>query len=523
MNPQSWTSEDIRQMKNLRLKPAEAGRQREFFLRPPSPALIDRPATLGDGVRKLTAAQIKSALRKYRAARKGGRFLKFVPASGAASRMFETLTRHLQSFSRPQEIDAPPTLGASEMKRIREFLDSIEKLPFAEELRVLLSGKRFSPTSSKEAGNDKEILEGLLSPAGLDYARKPKGLVLFHRYGSERRTPLEEQLVEAACYARDRKNICRIHFTVSEEHLGAFKKFLKSTARNYEKRYGVKYKVGISTQSASTNTLAVDAQNNPFRSPEGRLVFRPGGHGALLGNLNRLGGDLVYIKNIDNVTVESRLKTTVQWKEILGGLLAVTQEKIHQCMRQLQKGRLPEKELDRIAEFAASELHLPLDAGFKKMKPAQKAAFLKKVMDRPLRVCGVVPSRGEPGGGPFWVTGKDGMKTLQIVESAQIDLTQSRQKALFEKSTHFNPVDLVCAVRNWKGKPYDLRKFVDHGAVFISRKSFQGRELKALELPGLWNGSMAHWITLFVEVPLETFNPVKTVFDLLKPAHQVKV
>jgi hypothetical protein len=291
----------------------------------------------------------------------------------------------------------------------------------------------------------------------------------------------------------------------------------------YQKQFGVKFEVRFSTQRSSTHTLAVDGENRPFRDRAGQLVFRPSGHGSLLENLNALKGDLVYIKNIDNVTPEHLTGGTVYWKKALGGYLVMVQDEIFKCLGLLAAKKVSPGVLSKIAAFARKELNLDLGDGFSRLPNARKIQRLKKALNRPIRVCGVVPNTGEPGGGPFWVRGEEGRQSLQIVEGAQVDMGDKGQKNIFEESTHFNPVDLVCGVRNWRGKPFNLRLFRDPKAVFISRKSMGGKELKALELPGLWNGAMAGWITLFVEVPLETFNPVKTVFDLLKPAHQVKV
>jgi hypothetical protein len=523
MKPLPWSDQDLKQMKSLGITPAEVSRQLDLFKNPPPFIAIDRPAKPRDGILRLGPGARRLALRNYQSALRKGRLLKFVPASGAASRMFHLLTKFLQRepFSH-DDLKRETLRGQAESREFLGFMEQLSRMAFFDEIGQVLIRKNLDLDTLRREGRFQEILEALLLPEGLNYSQKPKGLIQFHHYGSERRTPMEEQLVEAAHTVRDKSKRARIHFTVSEEHEAQSRGHFMEVREKYEKRHGVEFDIRFSTQSARTNTLAVDEKNRPFRDGEGRLVFRPSGHGALLENLNRLRGDLVFIKNIDNVTMEHRLDPSILWKKVLAGFLTGVQERVFQSLKTLSGKRVRPRDLFQIAAFARRELFLDLGLGFKDLDDARKKVVLKKLLDRPIRVCGVVRNTGEPGGGPFWVRGKDGRKSLQIVESAQINLGRKDQQALFRKSTHFNPVDLVCAVRDWKGKPFDLRRFRDPQAVFISKKSMGGRELKALELPGLWNGAMADWITLFVEVPLETFNPVKTVFDLLKPAHQFR-
>lgn len=517
----SWTLDDLKQMKALGVDPAEASRQIELFRNPPPFAELVRPATLGDGIRRLTAPQKKKALEKYRKTASQGRFSKFVPASGAASRMFHLLMKFFQRepFSE-QDLKKEVLSGKEESRQFLEFMDALSRFAFFDELGLALSRRDLDLETLRREGRFQEILQALLSPEGLNYSQTPKGLIQFHGYPSGKRTPLEEQLVEGIQYVKDQSKRCRVHFTVSEEHEEACRGHFMTVRADYEKKYGVKFDLGFSVQGQETNTLAADKDNRPFRDGEGRLVFRPAGHGALLENLNRLKADLVYIKNIDNVTLEHRLETTVLWKKALGGYLAGVQEEVFRSLKKLHVKKVTPGTVRQITAFARRELGLDLGSDFDGLSVPAKIRGLKKVLNRPLRVCGVVPAQGEPGGGPYWLKDPEGKVSLQIVEKAQMDLKRKDQAKIFESSTHFNPVDLVCAVRDWKGKPFDLKKYRDPSAVFISSKSMGGRELKALELPGLWNGAMADWITLFVEVPLETFNPVKTVLDLLKPAHQ---
>jgi hypothetical protein len=519
-----WTGQDLRRMKSLGIKPAEAERQLNLFRNPPPFLELDRPAALGDGIFKLNRKQKQESLKQYEKARGQGRFLKFVPASGAASRMFHLL---LKFFERApfttEDLRAEALRGDEESRQFLHFMESLSRTAFFDELKGVLDSSHENLETLRREGRYREILKALLLPDGLNYSEKPKGLIPFHAYGSGNRTPLEEHLVEAVRYVKDKKKKCRIHFTVSQEHEEACRGHFMAVRAKYEKKYGVDFDIRFSTQSSRTNALAADKNNQPFRDEEGRLVFRPSGHGALLENLRLLKGDLVFIKNIDNVVLEKDLETTVLWKKILGGYLVSLQDRIFKHLKELNVKKNGPQALRAATQFAREELYLLFPEEFESMPPASRKKALIGALNRPLRVCGLVPNRGEPGGGPFWVKSPKGGASLQIVERAQVNPEDADQMEIFKKSTHFNPVDLVCGLRDWKGKPFDLRRFQDPNAVFISTKTMGGRELKALELPGLWNGAMAHWITLFVEVPLETFNPVKTVFDLLKPSHQLKV
>ncbi|MDX2171452.1 MAG: DUF4301 family protein [Deltaproteobacteria bacterium] len=355
------------------------------------------------------------------------------------------------------------------------------------------------------------LLDALLTPSGLDYAAQPKGLLLFHAYPDGPRTAFEEHLVEAAGLTRDAGGTARLHLTVSPEHQAGFSELLARVRAQYERRLEARFAVGFSTQKRSTDTIAVGADNRPFREPDGRLLFRPGGHGALIENLNELGGDLVFVKNIDNVQPDHRRAAALEAMQVEVGHLAVLQREV--------AGHLEALAGDGAAALAAARDYAAARFGLRLPPRADRAAVIA-ALDRPLRVCGVVRNTGEPGGGPFWVRDSDGSVSPQIVESAQVALGDPDQRAVFERATHFNPVFLACAVRDRHGRPYDLRRFVDPSAVFIARKSKDGRELKALERPGLWNGGMARWLTRFVEIPESAFTPVKTINDLLRPAHQ---
>lgn len=442
---------------------------------------VTRAASCGDGIRVLDAAGIEQAAARYDRAKESLRVVKFVPASGAATRMFKDLFEFVREGRRTAVVG--------------ELLVNRRRFAFWPELRTIIG----------DDADELRTVENIVAE-GLRYGETPKGLVSFHRYGDEVRKAVEEHLVEGAQYAAAGGEV-KIHFTVSPEHLTRFEALLAEKIPGYESRFGVKYRISFSVQDPSTDTLAVNPDCTPFRRADGRLLFRPAGHGALIGNLGKIDADIVFVKNIDNVTTDARRGDTVLYKKALAGVLLALQERIFEYLMALE---VPGAELEPIAAFIENELcvKLPKDYG---------TALLRQVLDRPIRVCGMVRNEGEPGGGPFWVTGADGLETLQIAESNQI---APEKRELMRLATHFNPVDLVCSFRTSKGGRFDLQEFVDPATGFISRKSDGGRELLAQELPGLWNGAMARWNTVFVEVPITTFSPVKVVTDLLRPEHQ---
>ena len=468
---------------------------------------LDRPATVGDGIVRVAEDEKPRLVALHDEAAGAGRCLKFVPASGAATRMFRDWHA---AFNRG---------GFGSRAEFEAFAESLPRYAFYEDLRAALS-KAGRPAAIPAAeGEEREILDFILNERGLHYACKPKALLKFHRYGDTARTALEEHLVEAALYVKDRSGLCRMHVTVSAEHLDPVRERIERVRGDYERRFGVHYEIGLSVQSESTDTIAVDLENRPFRARDGRLLFRPGGHGALLYNLQAIEGDIVFVKNIDNVVPDRLKDTTVLYKKILGGVLVALQRELFDRLRALSDPSAGEAVLAEAAGFAAGRLTCLLPPGFEGRPAEERRRILMHALDRPLRVCGMVRNEGEPGGGPFWVKERGGGCSLQIVEEVQVDKTEAGQAGIWASSTHFNPVDLACGVRDFRGRPFDLERFVAPDQVFISVKSHEGRDIKALELPGLWNGSMAHWHTVFVEVPIETFNPVKTVDDLLRPAH----
>jgi hypothetical protein len=455
---------------------------------------LQKAATLNDGVMKLTDEQLESFTALYE--KKVAKLvpLKFVPASGAATRMFKSLFSFLEE-------------GKSD-KSTNQFFEKLNDFAFAEDLKKILP----------ENADNQTIVEYYLTQKGLDYGSLPKGLLKFHKYENEARTALEEHLVEGANYANNDGTV-KLHFTVSPEHLSRFLKLLNKAVPVFEEKFNVKYDISFSEQRRSTDTIAVNMDNTPFREKDGSLLFRPAGHGALLANLNDITADIIFIKNIDNVVPDRIKQPTIAYKKALAGVLLKIQDRIFDYQYQLKEWA-SEPLLMELSQFFEKELCVLPPVGFMGMNHNEKVMYYQKKLNRPLRVCGVVPNTGEPGGGPFWCKNSDGSTSLQIVESAQVDMDDEAQRAIFNESTHFNPVDLICSMKNYRNKKFDLIEFRDSKTGFVTQKSKDGQDLKAQELPGLWNGSMANWNTVFVEVPLITFNPVKTVNDLLRDEHQ---
>lgn len=445
--------------------------------------------------------------------------LKFVPASGAASRMFKVLFEFMESYSGSAE-DIAKYEADQSFNSPYYFFNNIVKFAFIDDLKEKLHLAGFNLEDLLENKDFKTILEYFLTEKGLGYASLPKGLLQFHNYSLSPRLAVEEHLVEGAHYSVDKKSVSRVHLTVSPEHQEKFEAAINSTRSTYENKFDVNYEIEFSQQKSSTDTIAVDPQNEPFRNADGSLLFRPGGHGALIENLNDLKGEIIFIKNIDNI-VPDRLKgETYLYKKVIGGLLFKLQEQNFEFLEMLEDGNLLDEELKQVKQFAEKELNIFIPDAYEAYEKMEQVDFLYNKMNRPMRICGMVKNEGEPGGGPFWVTNENDYQSLQIVEASQIDLTDSGQSEIVKQSTHFNPVDIVCGLRDYKGENFDLHEFIDPETGFISTKSKDGKDLKAQELPGLWNGAMADWITVFVETPLITFNPVKTINDLLRPQHQ---
>ncbi len=505
-----YTSEDLKVFASRGISEAKINEQLNSFATGFPFLRLSASASIGNGILRVDdeqAAKYLAVWDNYLA--EEHRIVKFVPASGAASRMFKNLFEFLDA-----EYDEPTTDFE------KKFFDNITRFAFYDALNdacVVLYGNTID--GLVEEGNYKEVVAALLGEEGLNYGALPKGLLQFHTYEDQVRTAMEEHLAEGAMYAGNAARDVNVHFTVSHDHLPLFKDLVEQVRPEYENQYNVRYHISFSEQKPSTDTIAADMDNKPFRDSDGSLLFRPGGHGALIENLNDIDADIIFVKNIDNVVPDRLKDETVRYKKIIGGVLVALKNEIDRYVKQLKEGNYTADDLKVMASFLENSLFNRNEA-IDTLDEKALAAYLLKKFSRPLRVCGMVKNVGEPGGGPFLAYNQDGTVSLQILESSQIDMNNETAKSFFEKGTHFNPVDLVCAVRDGEGNKYDLPAFVDKNTGFISYKSKSGKELKALELPGLWNGAMSDWNTLFVEVPIATFNPVKTVNDLLREQHQ---
>ncbi len=469
---------------------------------------ITGPATPNKGIKVLSEEEIQKHLNSYPEKAAKIDVVKFVPASGAASRMFKDLFSFLEGNG---------NLSASPF--VQKFINQIEKFAFYPELDQALREKGTSISDCLDRKDYKEIIATLLQEDGLAYGSLPKGLLRFHSYGDSKRTPAHEHLVEGMQYAVGKGKTVQIHFTVSPEHEEKFKQEISSILPDLKEESGLNFEISYSQQKKSTDTIAVTLENEPFIEEDGSILFRPAGHGALLENLNDIDADLIFIKNIDNVVPDRLKDTTTKFKIAIGGVLLEIQNEVFETLNALEL-EISTQHLEKAKQVFTESLGAKLPADFDSQREVDQAKFLKKKLNRPIRICGMVKNTGEPGGGPFWILEEDGSQSLQILETAQIDMNDPVSKAHLHAATHFNPVDLVCGTKNYKGEKFDLLAFRDMQTGFITEKSKSGRELKALELPGLWNGAMSGWNTIFVEVPLITFNPVKTVNDLLRDEHQ---
>ena len=480
-----------------------------------SKTVLVEPATVSNGILKLSAADFQQKADFFDANKSSLKLNKFVPASGAATRMFKFLSEFLNDFDIEKEsINA--YINRKKDSELSIFIVGMDKFPFFDAVYGKLK-ETFPDFDNLERDyKNYYFIKFLLSPDYFDYANKPKGVLPFHKYKTHIATAAEEHLHECAYYASS-NGVSNLHFTVSEAHQSQFESIIDTVKSEMEKESGTVINTSYSFQNKSTDTIAVDLKNNPFRDKNDKLLFRPGGHGALIENLDNLDADIVFIKNIDNV-IQNHIESIALYKKTLAGVLVELQQKVFKYLNGIDEGNV--KHLDEIIDFVKNELNIGVNDGFSKYTSENKISYLKELLDRPIRVCGMVKNEGEPGGGPFWVRDSKGVVSLQIVESSQVDLVNAGQAEILANATHFNPVDLVCGVKNYKGERFDLTQFVDHNSGFIVEKTQNGKPLKSYELPGLWNGAMAKWITVFVEVPLLTFNPVKTVNDLLKDPHQ---
>jgi hypothetical protein len=512
-----FTKKDIQQIKGCGLTVEKVIAQIELIKSGMSYSNLIAAGNIGNGIIKINEKQQQEYINFFENKRNQLSIVKFVPASGAATRMFKFLFQFLKDF------DAKKDNIELYIKRNRDmsvFLNGLEKFPFFEDvvfkIHEIISNFNDLPDSERCL----EFVRTMLDESRLNYSFSPKGLLPFHKYSTQVLTAFEEHLMEASLYASS-KNKANLHFTISEEHTKMFNDELEHIQEDVEEKTNTKFNVSFSFQSQSTNTIAITSNNELYRGEDSRLLFRPSGHGALIQNLNTLDFELIFIKNIDNIVVFEQNKKASDYKKLIAGILLKIQEQTFKYLHKLEDESILVDELNNIELFALNRINVELGDAFSHFTIKEKAAYLHNKLNRPMRVCGMVKNEGEPGGGPFWVKDENGRTSLQIIEFAQIDITNKNQKKIVENATHFNPTDLVCGVKNYKGEKFDLAKYVDAKAAFITMKSQNGVDIKALELPGLWNGSMANWNTIFVEIPVSTFNPVKTVNDLLKPAHQV--
>ena len=508
-----FTKEDLNQMKQMDINPLVAEKQIEFFNNGFPFVQLDRPAIDKDGIKVFSESEIAELTKLYDQNSEKENIVKFVPASGAATRMFKDLFSFMDDWTGSIDIE-----NDKKFEMVLEFFEKLPQFAFYKELSsVLKYDYNLDIEEEFKQDNYISIISALLTQKGLNYSNLPKALLSFHTYNDETRTSLEEHLAEGAMYSVSSNNNVSIHFTVTPEHLPIFKELVSKVQTKYEKLFNVKYNVSYSIQKSSTDTIAVNLKNEPFRSNDNKLLFRPGGHGALIENLNEIDASIIFIKNIDNVVPDNFKNETVIYKKAIGGLLIKVRNQIFDFLNRIKKGENSEVFVKEICDFYKKYFFVDMQFSSNKSNIIDE---IKAILNRPIRICGMVKNLGEPGGGPFWVKGANGIASLQIIESSQIDYFDEFQLNTFKKASHFNPVDLVCSVRDFEGKKFNLTEFVDQNTGFISKKSKDGMDLKALELPGLWNGAMAYWNTIFVEVPIITFNPVKTVNDLLRKEHQ---
>ncbi len=499
------SAKDIRQIKASGISPDGVEEQLAFYRRGSHYLKLHRPCAVKDGIVAIAPAQRKKLIDLYENQSGLYKIIKFVPASGAASRMFTDW------FS------ASEKCGFGFRDLDRKFFRDLKQFPF---FPLIAENKTGSQLLQKK--DIKRLLKYILTDEGLNYGNLPKALIPFHRYPEGKlRNALEEHLLEAAGYITGTNGVSHLHFTLAPEHKQDITKYLKKVMAKHESVCRRKYKVTFSVQSVSTNTIAVDETNQPLRDAKGELIFRPGGHGTLLGNLNNLDADFIFVRNIDNITPELLFEKNTPFRKMLGSLAMEIQKENFAFLCCLEAGEPGSSEIDKIAAHCSQTLNIFFPEGFARQTKKRKVQTLFSLLNRPLRICGMVKNDGEPGGGPFWVEEKDGTQTLQIVEGAHVDKRNPEQSAIWAQARYFNPVDMVCCIKDYQGDKFILDNYVNKNAYLITTKNEKGIHFKALEAPGLWNGGMAYWNTIFVELPLKVFNPVKTVYDLLRPEHRV--
>ncbi len=509
-----FTAHQLNQLKSKGISLETVNAQLSMFRKGIEPVLIDKPAIPGDGIEVFNENEENHYIRKFRDEAPFHSVIKFVPSSGAASRMFKLLFEFQNDIHSQPNID----LSIESNSQIKHFFNDLNKYPFFYDLEEICTKKGINVGKLLSKRNYKEILDLILNPAGLNYGVLPKALLKFHLYGNDSRTSFHEHLIEASGYLKDDKGRVNMHFTISPEHRAMFKKHADQLTTSFFNQDNTDFSLSFSEQHPSTDTIAVSIDNQPFIIDGESLYFRPGGHGALINNLQDIKQSIVFIGNIDNVAPDRIKPLRIKYKQLLGGVLLERVQKIHSILEILEKG-LSGKRIQEITDFIRKFISDEKARQFDKLKGDLLIKNIHSFLNRPIRVCGMVKNTGEPGGGPFWIISNKGEISKQIIESSQINMNDKYQKELFNSSTHFNPVNMACYIKDYKGRAFRLNEFVDPEMAFISIKSQEGRALKALELPGLWNGAMAGWLTFFIEVPKETFSPVKTVFDLLRPEH----
>ncbi|WP_340199680.1 DUF4301 family protein [Ascidiimonas sp. W6] len=515
------TAKDHAILVTKNISESQVKRQLEIFKRGIPFISLEDSATLGNGIIKCSEVEKENYILLFESKIAELSLLKFVPASGAASRMFKVLFEFLEEFDAEKQ-SLSEYIKINNLESIAIFFHEIENLPFYDKVKQALQKEGLELSNIEDGRQAYSFVEKMLLSKGFDYGDFPKGLLPFHNYKEHTASAFMEHLYEAAIYCTSSQK-AKLHFTISEAHVDKFRQEYEYIKKRVESDTGVSFDVSFSFQKGTTDTIAVTPENNFFRTDEGALVFRPAGHGALIENLNDQDADIIFIKNIDNVVVNHLQPEMAVYKKVLAGKLLEIQQKVFEFSKKLDATSLNSDEIEEIINFLYKDLNIRFTKNLSGVSISEKKALIYKALNRPIRVCGMVKNVGEPGGGPFWVRNSEGEVSLQIVESAQINKQDKKQHQLLQSSTHFNPVDLVCSIKNYKGEKYNLPDFVDTDQGFITEKTYLGRSLKGLELPGLWNGAMAGWNTIFIEVPLSTFNPVKTVIDLLKDAHQPKI
>jgi hypothetical protein len=503
-----FTQQDIERLLQQGIEVKEAERQHEIVKNNSGFLSVVKPAVSGDGILTMDEYCMRQIIRSYEQNTHNEKIVKFVPASGAASRMF----KDLHSFR-------DGNTSESVRKEVNFFFEHLTEFAFFHALKQKLTENGLNLAELLKKKDYFTIIDYLLTEKGLNYAKTPKGLIFFHQYETLARTAFEEHLVEAMEYACDANKNVHLHFTVSPEHWEGFETLKNNLLPQYEQLCGIQFNIEFSTQHSSTDTMAFAADNMPFRTEKGELIFRPGGHGSLLKNLNEIDADVLFIKNIDNVCLDRYKKDTITYKKLLVGLLLEFKKQIFNFLHEMEYELLSEEKLTEIEQKKKKKFFISMPNSYQNLSLAEKQNLLFERLNRPIRICGMVKREEEPGGGPFWVKNAAGKISLQIVETSEMNLFDKSQKECLDKSEFFNPVDLVCSLKNYRGKPFNLSDYLDFSRYFISEKSQNGMPLKAIENPGLWNGAMSDWLTIFAEVPLSTFSPVKTVNDLLRKEH----